>query len=61
MVTHDIEEAIFLSQRVYVMGVNPGRIKAEVAVPFGEERSLDLKLEPEFIQIKRSIIDLLGH
>jgi NitT/TauT family transport system ATP-binding protein len=61
MVTHDIEEAIFLSQRVYVMGVNPGRIKAEVAIPFGEERSLDLKLEPEFIQIKRSIIDLLGH
>jgi NitT/TauT family transport system ATP-binding protein len=61
MVTHDIEEAIFLSQRVYVMGTNPGGIKAEVTIPFGEERSLDLKLEPEFIQIKRRIIDLLGH
>lgn len=61
MITHDLEEAVYLSQRIYVMGTNPGCIRQEIRVPFPEHRELTLKLEPEFIQIKRDIIHILGH
>jgi NitT/TauT family transport system ATP-binding protein len=59
MITHDVEEAIFLSQRVYVMGCAPGHIKSEVKIPLPEQRDLDLKLTPEFLDIKREIIHSL--
>jgi NitT/TauT family transport system ATP-binding protein len=54
-VTHDIEEAVFLSQRIYVMDANPGRIKADVPVYLPYERSLDIKDEPEFIKLRKEI------
>lgn len=59
MITHDIEEAIYLSQRVYVMGVNPGRIKFQFTIQLPEHRDLDIKLSPEFVGIKRQIIHTL--
>jgi NitT/TauT family transport system ATP-binding protein len=59
MITHDVEEAIYLSQRVYVMDAHPGRIQTEVAIPLPEHRSLDIKLSPEFVEIKRSILHAL--
>jgi NitT/TauT family transport system ATP-binding protein len=40
MVTHDVEEAVYLAQRVYVMAARPGRIAEEVAIPFGRNRGL---------------------
>jgi NitT/TauT family transport system ATP-binding protein len=60
-VTHDIEEAMYLSGRVLVFSRRPGRIVREVAVPFGPsaERTLDLKLAPEFARLKRELFDLL--
>lgn len=61
MVTHDVEEAIFLSQRIYVMGSHPGTIKAEIAIDLPDHRELDLKLEPQFIAIKRQVVQALGH
>jgi ABC-type nitrate/sulfonate/bicarbonate transport system ATPase subunit len=61
MVTHDVEEAIFLSQRIYVMSAHPGRIKEELVIDLPEHRELDLKLDPQFIQIKRQIVQSLGH
>ena len=61
MVTHDVEEAIFLSQRIYVMGAHPGCITAELAIDLPDFRELELKLAPEFVQIKCQVIHALGH
>ena len=38
-VTHEIEEAIYLSDRVFVMTARPGRIKAEIEVPRTSDRA----------------------
>ena len=59
MITHDLEEAIYLAQRVYVMSANPGRIQQEIRVELPAVRELDLKLSPEFIQTKRHLIECL--
>ncbi|MFS2003417.1 ABC transporter ATP-binding protein [Duganella sp. CT11-25] len=56
-VTHDVEEAIYLGQRVVVMAPRPGRIDSVIEVPFGAERHQDLKLSPEFIALKRRILE----
>jgi NitT/TauT family transport system ATP-binding protein len=56
-VTHDVEEAIYLGQRVVVMAPRPGRIDSVINVPFGTERHQDLKLAPEFTALKREILD----
>jgi NitT/TauT family transport system ATP-binding protein len=59
MITHDVEEAIYLSQRVYVMDNHPGRIKIEIPIPLPEHRDLDIKLSSKFVEIKRQIIHTL--
>ncbi|MBW4662260.1 MAG: ABC transporter ATP-binding protein [Drouetiella hepatica Uher 2000/2452] len=59
MITHDVEEAIFLSQRVYVMSSRPGRMKMEISVNLPEHRDLEMKLSSEFLEIKREIVHAL--
>ncbi|MFT3730526.1 MAG: ABC transporter ATP-binding protein [Hyphomicrobium sp.] len=61
MVTHDVDEALFLSTRTLVFSPRPGRIIDDISVPFGEVRTLDLKLAPEFISLKRHMLGLLRH
>ena len=58
-VTHDIDEAILLGDRVYVMTSRPGRIKEEVAIRIPRPRSVEVVMEPEFIALKRKILELL--
>jgi NitT/TauT family transport system ATP-binding protein len=60
-VTHDVEEAIYLSTRVLVFSARPGRIIRDLRVPFGpgDQRTTELKLAPEFMKLKRELIDLL--
>lgn len=58
-VTHDIDEAILLGDRVYVMGAKPGRIKQILDVPIDRPRSLDMVMERSFIDMKRQIFGLL--
>ncbi|MDC0834332.1 ABC transporter ATP-binding protein [Geitlerinema sp. CS-897] len=55
-ITHDVEEAIFLCQRIYVMGTHPGSIQEQVTVNLPSHRTLDMKLTPEFLEIKRKIV-----
>jgi NitT/TauT family transport system ATP-binding protein len=59
MVTHDVDEALFLSTRTLVFSPRPGKIIDDINVPFGEVRTLDLKMTPEFISLKRHMFGLL--
>ena len=56
-VTHDVEEAIYLGQRVVLMAPRPGRIDTIYEVPFGNDRRQDLKHSREFVDLKREIVD----
>lgn len=51
-VTHDLEEALFLGDRVVVLGRNPGKVAAILEVPFKHPRSGDLKRDPEFQKLR---------
>ncbi len=55
-VTHDVEEAIYLGQRVVVMAPHPGRIDSICPVELPARRDQDMKLSPEFLQQKKSIL-----
>lgn len=59
MITHDVEEAIFLSQRIYVMSSHPGRLQLEMPVELPTDRHLEIKLSSEFVEIKRQILHAL--
>jgi NitT/TauT family transport system ATP-binding protein len=56
-VTHDVEEAIYLGQRIVLMAPRPGRIDTLYEVPLPAERSQDMKLAPEFLALKREILE----
>jgi NitT/TauT family transport system ATP-binding protein len=58
-VTHDIEEAIFLSDRILVMGVRPGRIKETVTVNIERPRHIDTILSPNFVNLNRQVFELI--
>ncbi len=58
-VTHDLEEALYLSDRVVVMSTNPGRMNALVDVPFTRPRDPDLKTIPEFQEMRRELSHIL--
>lgn len=58
-VTHDIDEAIMLGDRVFVMGSKPGRIQKILDVNIPHPRTLDMAMEPEFLTLKKEILSLL--
>ena len=58
-VTHDVEEAIFLSDRVFIMTARPGRIKAEIEIPLERPRSYELKATEIFLRLKRQALTLI--
>ena len=64
-VTHDIDEALFLADRILVMSPGPGTVIEDMRVPFARPRergeTRDLVTEPEFIAIKRHLLALLRH
>lgn len=59
MITHDVEEAVFLSQRVYVLSASPGRIKTEIHINLPSERDYLVKRTVEFHDLVDKIKDLL--
>jgi NitT/TauT family transport system ATP-binding protein len=58
-VTHDIDEALFLADRIIVMTPRPGRILEEIRVPFERPRATDIVASPEFGRLKRHCLELL--
>ncbi|HEX3991322.1 MAG TPA: ABC transporter ATP-binding protein [Acetobacteraceae bacterium] len=58
-VTHDIEEAVFLSDRIYVMTARPGRIKAEVRVPLPRPRTAAMTETPGFMELVHKLKGLI--
>ena len=55
-ITHDVEEAIFLGDRVLVMTARPGRIKMVLDVPLVRPRPSSMLTSPEFIALKRQVL-----
>jgi len=58
-VTHDIEEALFLGDRVFVMTARPGQIREEIQVPLPRPRTVDMLTADTFITLKRQVMDLI--
>ncbi|MCW2952279.1 MAG: transporter [Conexibacter sp.] len=59
-ITHDIEEAIYLGDRVVVMTPRPGRIKEVIEVPYDRPRDLAIKTTEPFQQLRRRVQATLG-
>lgn len=60
-VTHDIDEALFLADRILVMSPRPGRIIEDLRLQFARPRDTDLVTSSEFMQLKRHCLELLRH
>lgn len=58
-VTHDVEEAIYLADRIFIMSAHPGTIVEDVQVPFDRPRSLDLKQRSEFHDLQSYVLGRL--
>lgn len=58
-VTHDIDEAVYLADRVVVMGASPGRLIADIPVTLPRPRPMDIVTEPEFMAIKKRCLELI--
>jgi NitT/TauT family transport system ATP-binding protein len=55
-VTHDVEEAIYLGNRVVLMAPHPGRIDTIYGVPLPNNRDVMMRLEPAFLKLKREVM-----
>lgn len=58
-VTHDIDEAILLADRVFVMSRGPGRILRTIEIGLPRPRSLEMSIEPRFLSLKKQCLDLI--
>lgn len=58
-VTHSVEEAIFIGNRIVVVTARPARVEEIVEIPFGFPRDPDVRTEPEFTSIRRRVEHLV--
>lgn len=59
IITHDIEEAIYLSDRIYVLGGSPGAIKQEVSIHINKNEREEFMMTQEFLSYKKKLKDML--
>ncbi len=59
MITHDVREAVFLSQRIYVMTARPGTVQAELEIDLGDVRSPITREDPRFKTYQDSVMGFL--
>lgn len=55
-ITHDVDEALFMSDRVVVMSPRPGRIVDDFAVSFDRPRSIETLTQPHFMELKQRVL-----
>jgi ABC-type nitrate/sulfonate/bicarbonate transport system ATPase subunit len=60
LVTHDVEEAVYLSSRIYVLAARPGRVAEVIDVPFGADRGPAVKRDPRFLDLRDELAEMLG-
>jgi NitT/TauT family transport system ATP-binding protein len=58
-VTHDVEEAIYLADRIFIMSAHPGTIVEDLQVPFDRPRDLGLKQRNEFHELQNYVLGCL--
>jgi NitT/TauT family transport system ATP-binding protein len=58
-VTHDVSEAVYLADTIYVLAPRPTRILHRIDVPFFENRDIALKSSNEFRNVEKKLLDLL--
>lgn len=58
-ITHSVDESVFLSSRVLVMSARPGRVTAEIGVPFPYPRPAELRYTAEFADVARQVAQAL--
>ena len=56
LVTHDVDEALFLSDRVYVLTARPGKVKSVVMTDLPRPRSYELLTQASFISLKTELL-----
>ncbi|MGB7086631.1 MAG: ABC transporter ATP-binding protein [Phormidesmis sp.] len=60
MITHDVREAVFLAQRIYVMTARPGTIRAEIPIKLGRDRTAATRKDPSFKRYQDWVSGLLS-
>ena len=60
-ITHDIDEAVLLSDRIYILGGKPGRIVDEIRITEPKPRRKDFNLTGEFLEYKKRILEKIGN
>lgn len=60
IVTHDIDEAILLSDRIYILSGKPGKISDEIIVTLPKPRNNSLTMSEEFMAIKRKLVEKIA-
>lgn len=60
MITHDIEEAVLLSDKIYVLSNKPAKIVGEVGVSFSRERDRDIIIDENFIEFKKKVLGFMS-
>jgi NitT/TauT family transport system ATP-binding protein len=55
-ITHDVDEAVYISDRVIVMTNQPGRLKEEVAITLPRPRTIEIQESPEFLALRHRIL-----
>jgi ABC-type nitrate/sulfonate/bicarbonate transport system ATPase subunit len=58
-VTHDVDEAVFMGDTIYVMTARPGSIKARIDVPLPRPRTYEQKLSDVFLDLKKDVLGLI--
>jgi ABC-type nitrate/sulfonate/bicarbonate transport system ATPase subunit len=59
-ITHDVEEAVFLSDYVYALTTRPARVRLELAVPLPRPRQREMALTPEFAALRQRLLAALA-